>query len=91
MLPGGIGTLEMVVIGIVAVMLFGGRLPEVAKSLGQTYAQFRKGLDDLKANFDQEMNSVQDDLPKIEHDFDVSEDDQDEIPTSPQFVPPADD
>ena len=90
MLPGGIGTLEMAVIGVVAVLLFGGRLPEVARSLGQTYAQFRKGLDDLKSNFDQEMNSVKEDLPAITHELDVEDDDQESVPDSPQFVPPED-
>ena len=64
MFPGGIGSFEMVLLGIVAVILFGGRLPEVARSLGQTYGQFRKGLDELKTNFDQEMeNSASTDMP----------------------------
>ena len=34
---GGIGFQELVVIGVVAVLLFGSRLPSVARSLGQSY------------------------------------------------------
>lgn len=45
----GIGPTEMIVIGIIAVLLFGRRLPEVAKSLGTSYREFRKGLSDLQS------------------------------------------
>ena len=44
MFPGGIGYLEIILIAIVAVMLFGNKLPEVARSVGQSYTQFRRGL-----------------------------------------------
>jgi sec-independent protein translocase protein TatA len=40
-LPGG---LEWIVIGLVALLLFGKRLPGVARSLGQTITEFRSGL-----------------------------------------------
>ncbi len=97
MFPGGIGSFEMVLLGVVAVMLFGGRLPEVARSLGQTYGQFRKGLDELKSNFDQEMEaSANTDLPAItdESGDDSGYDDVDDeepLPDTPQFSPPSDD
>ena len=98
MFPGGIGSFEMVLLGVVAVMLFGGRLPEVARSLGQTYGQFRKGLDELKSNFDQEMDSAANtDLPAItdaRDDDDISDDgldDEEPLPEAPQFSPPSDD
>lgn len=96
MFPGGIGSFEMVLLGIVAVILFGGRLPEVARSLGQTYGQFRKGLDDLKSNFDQEMDaSVNIDLPAItderEEDGFGDEEEDEPLPDAPQFTPPTDD
>lgn len=38
------GTLEWVVIGIVALLLFGKRLPGVARSLGQAMHEFKAGL-----------------------------------------------
>jgi sec-independent protein translocase protein TatA len=94
MFPGGIGSFEMVLLGIVAVILFGGRLPEVARSLGQTYGQFRKGLDELKSNFDQEMDmELKKDLSAITHELEEDLDDHTEepLPDTPQFSPPSDD
>jgi sec-independent protein translocase protein TatA len=40
----GIGTVEMVMIGSIAVMLFGGRLPKVARSVGQSIVEFKRGF-----------------------------------------------
>lgn len=48
------GFQELLIIGIVAVLLFGKRLPDVARSLGQSYQQFRRGLQDIQS----EVNSV---------------------------------
>ena len=48
----GLGMQELVIVGIVAVLLFGKRLPEVAKSLGQSYHEFRKGLSELQSQVD---------------------------------------
>ncbi len=45
----GMGMQEVMIIGIIAVLLFGKRLPEVAKSLGSSYREFRKGLNDLQS------------------------------------------
>ncbi|MFO0918259.1 MAG: twin-arginine translocase TatA/TatE family subunit [Planctomycetaceae bacterium] len=51
MLPG-IGVPEMIVIGIIALLLFGKRLPEVARSLGKGITEFKKGLRDVDADSD---------------------------------------
>lgn len=48
-MPFGIGFPELVIISVVAVILFGARLPEVARSLGQSYQQFRKGLQEIQS------------------------------------------
>ncbi len=40
------GPFEMLVIGIVAILLFGRRLPEVARSLGRGLTEFKRGLRD---------------------------------------------
>jgi sec-independent protein translocase protein TatA len=49
---GPIGMPELVIILVVGLMLFGGRLPDVARSLGRSVHQFKRGLRDLKGEFD---------------------------------------
>ncbi len=48
---GGIGTFEMVAFGVLALMLFGSRLPEVARNLGGTYRGLKKNVDEFKREF----------------------------------------
>jgi len=45
----GIGTVELCVIGAIAVMLFGGRLPKVARSVGQSIVEFKRGFLEVNA------------------------------------------
>ena len=47
----GIGFQEMLVIAVVAVLLFGRKLPEVARNAGNAYREFRKQISDLQASF----------------------------------------
>ena len=42
-----IGFGELVVVAFVALLLFGGRLPEVMRTLGATYRNFRRGVEGL--------------------------------------------
>lgn len=51
MLPG-IGPGEMIVLGIIALLLFGKRLPEVARSLGKGVIEFKKGLRGIEDELD---------------------------------------
>lgn len=41
---GSIGSGEMIIIGVIAVLLFGKRLPEVGRSLGKSLVEFKKGM-----------------------------------------------
>ncbi len=43
---------EWIVIGIVGVLLFGKRLPEVGKSLGKGIVEFKKGLKGIEDEVD---------------------------------------
>ena len=46
-LIGGLGSTELIVIVLVIVLLFGAsRLPQLAKSLGQSKRAFREGLEE---------------------------------------------
>ncbi|MFO0840379.1 MAG: twin-arginine translocase TatA/TatE family subunit [Phycisphaerae bacterium] len=40
--------MHLLVIGIVALLLFGKRLPEVGRSLGRGISEFKKGLRDVQ-------------------------------------------
>lgn len=42
----GLGPVEMLIVGAIAILLFGNRLPGVARSLGQGIVEFKKGLND---------------------------------------------
>jgi TatA/E family protein of Tat protein translocase len=39
---------DMLIVGIVAVMLFGNRLPGVARSLGRSLTEFKKGMQEVE-------------------------------------------
>ena len=45
-----IGFGEMVVVAFVALMLFGGRLPEMMRKFGASYREFKRGLEDVAKN-----------------------------------------
>lgn len=40
----GLGPVEMMIIGVLAVLLFGNKLPEVAKNMGKSFSDFKKGM-----------------------------------------------
>ena len=50
----GISPMEMLIVGVVAVILFGSRLPSVARSLGKSLTEFKKGM----REFENEMHSA---------------------------------
>lgn len=56
-LISGIGPIELTVILVIALLLFGKRLPEVMKSMGRGVVEFKKGIrgieDDIDTNTQQ--------------------------------------
>jgi Sec-independent protein translocase protein TatA len=71
-----IGMSEILVIGIVGVLLFGKRLPEVASQAGQQLVKFRRSLQQVKAEsgMDQEVRKIQRTIEEaIPRDFSVGE------------------
>ena len=42
------GPYELLIIGFVALLLFGKRLPTVARSMGQSLTEFKKGMSGIE-------------------------------------------
>jgi sec-independent protein translocase protein TatA len=51
----GLGTQELLVILVIVLVMFGGsKLPEIARSLGKSMREFKKGIDEGAADKDDE-------------------------------------
>ena len=85
---GSVGYPEMILLGVVAILLFGKKLPEVARSLGGSYREFRKSLTEIKSSFSEDIDRHP--TTPVLPDYHQSYDDQAEPEGSP-FEPPADD
>lgn len=51
----GIGFTEILMVGFVAILVYGGRLPEVMRSFGQAYARFRRGVSEASQPLREEI------------------------------------
>lgn len=83
----GLSPVELMVVGVVAILLFGSKLPEVARSLGGSYREFRKGLTEFQnqMRIDDLNRPTPVQKPRVEED----EDEQYARPSAPKFVPPG--
>lgn len=82
MIPG-IGPMEMIIFGVIALLLFGKRLPEVARSLGKGITEFKKGVRGIEDDVDDNIRRSQS-QPQSRP---IPEDDRAEV-TAPKFEPP---
>ena len=52
------GPLELIIILVIAVLLFGRRLPEIARGLGKSMTEFKKGINEVEETKDELVNAV---------------------------------
>ena len=52
------GPLELAIIAIVALLLFGRRLPEIARNVGKSMTEFKKGINEAKETGDEFVSDV---------------------------------
>jgi len=52
------GPFELVIILIIAVLLFGRRLPEIARGLGKSLTEFKKGVHEVEETKDDLVSEV---------------------------------
>jgi TatA/E family protein of Tat protein translocase len=56
--PGDVGSGEIIVIGIVALLLFGKNLPKQARNIGKAIAEFKRTLNDASSEIHREMDAA---------------------------------
>lgn len=80
----GIGIHEMLIFGVIALLLFGKRLPEVARSMGKALTEFKRGVSGIEEEL---TDSVRRPVAQT-HSRPMPVDDRTEI-TAPRFELPA--
>jgi sec-independent protein translocase protein TatA len=81
----GIGLPEMIILGVIGVLLFGKRLPEVGRQLGKGLSEFKRGMQGIESEIQAVMDTTSYSSPAP---YDEFEDDYQE-PTAPKFEPPS--
>ncbi len=87
----GLSPFELVVIGVIAVILFGGNLPDVVRKLGGSYREFRRGLNEVQQQFRMAEYEAKKTLSSLDEPIakkSADEEDDTPGPSAPKFTPP---
>ena len=87
----GMGMYEMMIIGVIAIILFGSNLPEVARKVGSSYHEFKKGLTEIQSQVSTSYDSTPSYTPTATEDAAYEDYDDYEEATAPRFEPPPED
>ncbi|WP_166830927.1 Sec-independent protein translocase subunit TatA/TatB [Thalassoroseus pseudoceratinae] len=82
---GGIGPMEMMIVAVIGLLLFGKRLPEVAKSMGQGLREFKSGMSGFQ---DEVHRTAYSDSSSSSSRRPLPEEERAEV-TAPKFEPPT--
>jgi sec-independent protein translocase protein TatA len=52
----GIGPTELVVVGVVMLLLFGNRVPEMMRGMGRGIREFKAGVQGIESDLEKEAN-----------------------------------
>ena len=88
--------IQLLIIGAIAVMIFGGRLPEVSKKIGRGLADFKRGWDNIRNEFHSALDvtgamsqtSTSSNTTSSTRRYRLDDLDDSEEPTAPKFEPP---
>jgi sec-independent protein translocase protein TatA len=76
----GLGGMELVVLIVLGVLLFGRKLPEVGRSLGKGIVEFKKGLKGLEDEVEGGSTAA-----RVEHPAELPRPPQRIVSTAPKF------
>lgn len=82
----GLSPFELMMVLVVAVLLFGAKLPEVARSLGSSYHQLKRGMSDIQGQFRMAETEIKRPFESIKKDFE--DDEETTVSSAPKFTPP---
>ncbi len=80
----------MLILGVIAVLLFGERLPEVARSVGKGLMEFKRGIRSIQEDVEGAINSATSNTSTPTNTASHYEDPEErEEATAPKFEPPS--
>jgi sec-independent protein translocase protein TatA len=77
----GLSPSEMMIVGVVAVLLFGSRLPSVARSMGKSFIEFKKGMRGIEDDIN---DAVYHERPSVKR----NDEEDRQLTSAPRFEPP---